>query len=172
MSEPLLQHQLMMVDRGLGVYKRRTTIRFVYGQGYPGIKNQTDYLLVQGPVFLPDTVDGQKIISCHRTQADAVTALQRFVLTQLSGGSTKASEKPAPPLGKEIGGHQASSMQRGSGLLYPVKTQEGFDPKDYNGVIVTAETGQAYWASVWHRQVNGRPVLELRLSPKGSQPTS
>jgi hypothetical protein len=160
----------LMVDRGVGLYERRTyiasAIRYDYGPAYPWGQNRTEYILVRGPTFLPDKVNDSDIISAHRTKQDALTALERLTQAQFYGESGETSKPPSQPQGKEIGGHRASSMPRGSGILYAAKNREGYDPRDFNGVIVVADTGRTYWVSVWHRKVNGRPALEVQLSPK------
>jgi hypothetical protein len=165
-------YRLLIVDRGIGLYERRdytaSAEGYGYGYGLPRQRTQTYYAVVQGPTFLPDKVDVQKIVHLHGTKADALASLERLALARFTGESEEQSQPPPPPQpqGKEISGHRASSMQRGSGILYPPKKREGYDPRDFNGVVVTTDTGRAYWCAAWNLRVNGKPVLEVQLQPK------
>jgi hypothetical protein len=150
----------LLIDRGIGIYERRSS-----SFGYNNLPNKI-YLVVRGPVFLPDKVAKENVVSAFTTKAEALASLERLAQAQFNGESEKQPEPPPQPQGKEIGGHRASSMQRGNGILYSSKKREGYDPRDYNGVVVTTDTSRAYWCSAWHRRVNGRAVLEVQLSPK------
>jgi hypothetical protein len=160
MNEYTTFHRLLLIDRGIGIYERR-----ISSFGYNNLPAKI-YLVVRGPVFLPDKVAKENIVSAFTTKAEALASLERLALAQYNGISENRPEPPPQPQGKEISGHRASSMQRGSGILYSTKKKEGYDPRDYNGVVVTTDTGHAYWCSAWHRRVNGRAVLEVQLSPK------
>jgi len=140
--------------------------RYGFEYVFPRQHNRREYLLVRSPVFLPNKVDERNIISFHEIKAHALAALEQLAQARFHGEAEETSEFPLQPQGKEISGHRASSMPRGSGILYAAKNREGYDPRDYNGVVTVTDTGRAYWVSVWHRKVNGRPVLEVRLSPK------
>jgi hypothetical protein len=58
-------------------------------------------------------------------------------------------------------------MPRNSALLFPNQApRSGADWAAYSGVLRLLHDGKTFWASVWFRTVNGKPVLELRLTPK------
>jgi hypothetical protein len=59
----------------------------------------------------------------------------------------------------------SSCMERGSGILYKVLKPVGTDPASYGGVL-KLPNGEIYWAYIWPRLVRGKPVVELRLTPK------
>jgi hypothetical protein len=161
--------RLLLVDQGVGLYEQRTytasAVRYVQGFACPK-HTRTDYILVKGPVFLPDRANDRDVISVHGTKVDALRAVEQLAGAQFHGKSGIDSEIPLQPQGREISGHRAGSMSRGSGILYAAKSREGFDPRDYNGVVTVTDTGRSYWVAVWHRKVNGRAALEVQLSPK------
>jgi hypothetical protein len=169
-GDPVQYPRLLLVDRGIGLYERRaytqSPVRYDYGFAHPRRQNRTEYLVVRGPVFLPDKVDERHLISFHEGKAEALAALEQLAQAQFHGKAEEASESSPQPHGKEISGHRASSMPRGSGILYVAKNRDGYDPRDFHGVIVVTDTGRPYWVSVWHRKVNGRAALEVQLSPK------
>jgi hypothetical protein len=159
MGDSNYYHRLLMVDRGIGLYEQRA-----YAYSWPA--RNPHYLVVRGPVFLPDRVDEQRVVSRYHSKSEALTTMERLAQAQFQGESEESSESPPQPHSKEISGHRASSMPRGSGIIYATKHREGYDPRDYNGVIVTTDTGRPYWVVVWRRKVNGREALEVQLSPK------
>src|SRR5215467_6153832 len=100
MSEPVSYHRLLMADRGIGLYERRTytssAVSYDYGFAFPRQQNRTEYLLVRGPVFLPDKANDRDVISRHETKKDALAALEQLVQARFYGESGKTSESPLP----------------------------------------------------------------------------
>jgi hypothetical protein len=61
---------------------------------------------------------------------------------------------------------KSSRMPRNSALLFPNKApRSGADWAHYRGVLRLLD-GRFFWAGIWPRICNGRPVLELRLELK------
>jgi hypothetical protein len=62
---------------------------------------------------------------------------------------------------------QSSQMPRNSAILYrnpPPRSGAGWP--HYRGMLRLLHDGQMFWVGVWFRTVNGKTVLELRLTPK------
>jgi hypothetical protein len=59
---------------------------------------------------------------------------------------------------------KSSSMERNSAILYRNRRPTKGDPASYGGLLRMAD-GTYYWAFVWPRLVNGKAVVELRLTP-------
>lgn len=60
---------------------------------------------------------------------------------------------------------QAHSMPRNSAILYRNRRPKSNDSPAYAGVLRMAD-GRKFWALIWPRAVNGKAVVELKLTEK------
>jgi hypothetical protein len=65
---------------------------------------------------------------------------------------------------------RVGKMAPDSGVLYKARPTHGVDsdPYSYIGVIRVTKEG-TYWARIWPRIVNGKTVVELRLTAKSDR---
>jgi hypothetical protein len=62
---------------------------------------------------------------------------------------------------------RSSRMARNAAILYPnPPPRSGVDQPHYRGMLRLLHDGGMFWVSAWFRTVNGKTVLELRLTPK------
>src|SRR5438132_335069 len=95
------------------------------------------------------------------SQADNLASAQNKKLAQTVASNDQAGK----PL-RDITA-LASSMPRNAAILYAnPPPRSGADWAAYRGVIRLLHDGRTFWANAWFRTVNGKPVLELRLTPK------